>query len=452
MESHKLITTSSNRTYRLNCFELAWVCKAVTKSVIALLVVGLTACRTENVSVVSPLNAAYVGQQMEIDSDVPQMPLKDSAVVITVPETATTIAWDDIVADYHYVALETDSAALIGEVYKLLYDKGLYFVFDKRNQLLRAFHSDGSYARTFGGPGRGPGEYTNVTDVSLDKETARLLVLDAGSKKMISYHYDGTLDDEQPMYYYFDQFERTSGGRLALSASFARNTMLPEADAFRLIVANAAHEPQGVAFPYPYALRNNFHFESLRNFQKTDDGRLYYNYFLSDVVWEVRDTACVARYQFNFPGRGAFVDNKDLPTFTDTDFKRRAQTTCYFSGIYHLNRHFLAAYIFNPSQAVNLLLYDRRSRHVRYGTIGGNTDLRDKLLANHFDAALFSDTFVTVVQPFSLYKLLQDHRQYDIPLTIGDKERPLVDHVVAEDNPVLLVISKGGGIFTARGI
>jgi hypothetical protein len=399
-------------------------------------------CKTEVGTVIAPLNTDFQGEDIAVASTFPQAECVDSSEIILLPKQAEDILWEEVVATYQYVPLETSPECLLGEINKIQSDDGCYFVFDKRNQILASFRHDGSFFRKYGSVGHGPGEYIQVSDFYLDREHQQLVALDLGGRKLVRYRYDGTMVDEQPLYYYYSQMETTANGQLALSTALAHNPMLPALDAWRLVLADTKQVPQRVAFSYPEEMRRNFHFETRSAFSKTSDGRLYYNHFLSNVIWEVGDTTCVGRYRLQFPEYAQLVDDKELSTLTDEDFSRIIRSARYFPSSFLMNRSFLLAYICEPSHEVSLLLYDRWHRHARLGRIvtADRQSLVTRLLVNHFDAAVDNDTFLSVIQPFHLFKVMKESERYDIPLTLGKQEKALVEHLTAEDNPVLLVV------------
>ena len=92
---------------------------------------------------------------------------------------------------------------------------------------------------------------------------------------------------------------------------------------------------------------------------------------------------------------------------------------------------------------MSTLLFDRQTNHYKYGKLlhGNENTLTNKLLASHFDFALLGNTFVNVIQPFEMFKLIDEHKRFQFPLDINGEERNLLSKVTEESNPILMMIS-----------
>lgn len=85
-----------------------------------------------------------------------------------------------------YVPLETKRECLISEISKLIYKKGIYYVFDRIQSSVFMFDKDGKYLQKIQKLGAGPGEYTDAFCFDIDAKQNIYIVSMAG-KKIVKY-------------------------------------------------------------------------------------------------------------------------------------------------------------------------------------------------------------------------------------------------------------------------
>jgi hypothetical protein len=80
--------------------------------------------------------------------------------------------------EIEYTTLETTDQSLFGAIDKLIVDDDFFFILDKAmKKKIFVFAKDGSFIRTIGNIGKGPGEYTNIEDFTIDEVTKNVIVL-----------------------------------------------------------------------------------------------------------------------------------------------------------------------------------------------------------------------------------------------------------------------------------
>jgi len=97
----------------------------------------------------------------------------------------------DIFSNIELVRLENTPENLIGNIGKVIYHDGFYFIWDSQAQAILGFCDGGSFVFKISAIGRGPGEYSNITDFSIDRENGRLLILDAPMQRVLFYDLKG---------------------------------------------------------------------------------------------------------------------------------------------------------------------------------------------------------------------------------------------------------------------
>jgi hypothetical protein len=98
-----------------------------------------------------------------------------------------------------YIPLETTSKAFIsGDNAHLIRVEYLnkYLAVYEENKTLRLFNRTGKFLLTFGGQGKGPGEYIEARDFVCDESENRVYVLDGNQSKIIVFDFTGKLIKE----------------------------------------------------------------------------------------------------------------------------------------------------------------------------------------------------------------------------------------------------------------
>jgi len=93
-----------------------------------------------------------------------------------------------------YIFLETTDACLIDAIDKIMIDDSLIFIFNKKQLLI--FNVSGKFERSIGKVGKGPGEYLEIIDFTINSRENKIYILDVGQQKVIRYSYDGEFELE----------------------------------------------------------------------------------------------------------------------------------------------------------------------------------------------------------------------------------------------------------------
>jgi hypothetical protein len=110
-------------------------------------------------------------------------PNKDKEVNFLLSEIANQV---------NYIKLETNEKCMIARIKKLLFDKENVFIVTHQGAVSRLFlfTSDGKFVKEIGSQGIGPGEYSSVLDITLDKSKKMIYFLDTMGK-VFKYDYSG---------------------------------------------------------------------------------------------------------------------------------------------------------------------------------------------------------------------------------------------------------------------
>lgn len=110
---------------------------------------------------------------------------------IVVLSNLTSTSVFDIFSDVHLVQLESKSDELIGIISKVIFHKGAYYMQDAKTRKIWCFDEKGAFLHKIHSQGRGPGEFTDLTDFTIDRENNRIFVLDAPMHRILSYDLNG---------------------------------------------------------------------------------------------------------------------------------------------------------------------------------------------------------------------------------------------------------------------
>lgn len=105
----------------------------------------------------------------------------------------------------NYIPLETKQDCLIGAIYKIIPTSDFIFVFT--NDLVYQFDTNGKYIRKIGSKGRGPTEYGNILDVSVDEGSGKIYICDNSGKKINIYSLSGEYLGKVPRNGLWKRFE-----------------------------------------------------------------------------------------------------------------------------------------------------------------------------------------------------------------------------------------------------
>ena len=87
------------------------------------------------------------------------------------------------------IILETRNESLIAHISEMQVFENRIFILDVIGRALLVFDTEGRFIRRIGGLGRGPGEYRNISDFTIDPVNSRILVAADGT--IIQYNTDG---------------------------------------------------------------------------------------------------------------------------------------------------------------------------------------------------------------------------------------------------------------------
>lgn len=97
----------------------------------------------------------------------------------------------DLFGKVNYVPLETIKESLITRVDKLIVGDSIIVVWDKENSSVLLFNRDGKFISKLGEQGKGPNEYVDIYDITVDDESKHIVLNDPGKQALIYFDFAG---------------------------------------------------------------------------------------------------------------------------------------------------------------------------------------------------------------------------------------------------------------------
>jgi hypothetical protein len=118
--------------------------------------------------------------------------IKDDEIVLKIDELISEepVNFSELFTDFHIIPLETDTNCLFSVISNIKLIGDTLFIFDRMTtKSIYIFSKEGSLISKVSKIGRGPGEYTQVSDFDIDPGEKSIYILDWPSKKMNIYDY-----------------------------------------------------------------------------------------------------------------------------------------------------------------------------------------------------------------------------------------------------------------------
>ncbi len=124
-------------------------------------------------------------------------PNHDNLEIYPLKEKRSEIKLNQLFSRFDFISLETTDEAFIGNVSKLIVNDDNIFILDNsKAKKIFIFNTNGKFVRTIGKIGKGPGEYTNIEDFTIDKKTGNIVVLTYPSIILV-YNIEGDFVEQK---------------------------------------------------------------------------------------------------------------------------------------------------------------------------------------------------------------------------------------------------------------
>ena len=216
---------------------------------------------------------------------------------VEVEERRPPLAASELFSSTDIVALEANDKSLIAGVDKVLMDKDFFAVVDKRSDKILTFRYDGSHIATINRKGRGPQEYVNMSNATIDTKGKHFVVYDDMTERVILYNYNGDWVKSIKHDVLIDELVAKDG---VLYVAHYR-TMDNSEDYIASIDLKSEEVKPIYGFPNQYDTNVGVRGTTLT---ATADGVLF-TYILDNAIYEVRKGKAIAKYRFDFGSRNS---------------------------------------------------------------------------------------------------------------------------------------------------
>jgi hypothetical protein len=110
---------------------------------------------------------------------------------------AKNVTLTDLAIDHKYIQLETNESFLVGSVSKIRFLKDRIFLLDSKGaKALFIFDTSGNFIRKIRNHGRGPGQFQEPADFSINHHRDKLILYCSKLEKMLEYSIEGDFEEE----------------------------------------------------------------------------------------------------------------------------------------------------------------------------------------------------------------------------------------------------------------
>ncbi len=245
---------------------------------------------------------------------------------------------EDIAKSWHAIFLDESSIdAIVGEITKVLYDDGLYFVSHHPNVastdiIISVFNQNGEYLRRISHIGRAKNEYLNLGEWDLNINDNEVIIFDSFNSKLLRYSY---MNEFIGSYQLDSSFEQMSKLFIVNSSTFLiQMSIIPEGinDLF-LYNTNKKHEQ---LFQKRNIKTDNFILTPMENHFSHSNSTNYFARYFDNNIYSIDSTGNVNHY----------INIDFIPTYKKTELKllsldNENRPRSYISNIYNFNDYLL---------------------------------------------------------------------------------------------------------------
>lgn len=195
-----------------------------------------------------------------------------------------------------YVPLESKEECLMGNVSKIIYRNGTFFLGDLRfGKSVLAFDEEGKFKYKLHKEGYAPGEYEQPIDFVINEEN-EIVILDAGIRKIVRYDLNGKFIKEYPLSFTAFSFEQINKNSYAFSTGNTIQGSIKD----RVVVTDTTFK---IINSYlPIGNLNNIRDLPHTEFSKSND--LYFFPSLSNKIYNINEKEITEFYSVDFGSRG----------------------------------------------------------------------------------------------------------------------------------------------------
>lgn len=273
----------------------------------------------------------------------------DDVIVLGEPDEILYMA--DIVEPVRFVKVEATDSCLIKHITKVIDGEDFFYLLDRSGiQPVTKFTAEGKFVREIGSKGMGPGEFSTINDVSVNKGDGNIYIVASFSEVMV-YDSDGNFINR---FFASDQAAlcsiATGSDRILMSCDYMTHNTC------QLYSFSSDFTKTG---EWDYA-ETGF-IPPLSDWLKVGDGRIFYFDWYNNLVYDYDcDTnEALLKYRLDM------VDTPKEKGITDSmDFIMRQQEVSYILSWGMTDTELVFFYLLKGESCV--MVWDLKENHVKY--------------------------------------------------------------------------------------
>ncbi|SFF09569.1 6-bladed beta-propeller [Thermoflexibacter ruber] len=291
--------------------------------------------------------------------------------------------------------IKIDTSHLIAHIDKIFYYHHKLFIIDPKMKSINVLDTLGSFLYKIGNIGEGPGEYTSIYGITMNKEKEELLLFSMEKRKMIKYALDGRFLEEKDIPLFIYDFLVLHNEELIVYLNYNGD----EKNNHNLLMLDKNYNIQENYFPFDYKDYLSISFSG--GISLTNDGFLYAS-ALSDTIFQYSSKQFFPKYILKFEGQEIPSEYK-VSASKKMDFIGRNLSSVSYAknGFIKLKQFLFLPY--NEKSRLKFLIYDENTQTVY---------TKEVLEANHvaFQMLSWNNPFIGIKDENTIIGLIDSEK------------------------------------------
>lgn len=333
--------------------------------------------------------------------------------ILVTTEKGNPLILSDFCSKVSYRRLQTDNLNPIGTIDKIILHRDRIYILDSKTKKIFVFNQNGNFLTQINKFGRGPGEYSNISDFLIDSINDNIELWDNGNKKIIKMDREGNFLNENPFSLYVDKFCKLSSNSYLFYACNYLNPDFFNDESFNAILLDSSNNLMSSYLPIHET-----------RYLKSGENNLFVKYGngvniivpFDNQLYHVSLTGIKVKYKIKFLNYN--LPDDFLESYKNIDVNDRAAISQGFRQLINeVNENSYAGGIHNvfendkilffqyrvPKMANFTTIYSKKTKKVSVGIPENDLDLG--LFGEPM--ALNGDTLITYIYPSDLINKFQ---------------------------------------------
>lgn len=263
-----------------------------------------------------------------------------------------------LVKSYSIIPIETNDSALITFLNKILFRKNDMYVLDSHYKQILRYSTDGKYIGKLQRIGKGPGEYTAISDFCLD-EKGNLYIVDPNQRKILIFAPDFQFIKEKKLNFYFNNISFSKDFKhIFLYTALTYNE--PKYAYQLMELSTDLRVEKGLGHSIERCDNIFANSEGNGIIKKEDDQVFFFPYFSSDIYKVTNDTLLPA-YHLDF---GKKILTVKMANNDFDDMMNYVGKEDYISSISYVQNNDMMVYGYMDTKLFYNSFYNKTSNHV----------------------------------------------------------------------------------------